>query len=98
MGGFFKLGRAQAIERSGSMHFANTTALNPLERHGMSAALQCMTTADMRKELRNGGFALPTDTELIEWSKKLNIWIEAWIYEQRLPPSTSWSMGAPTPA
>ena len=61
-----------------------------IERHGMSTALPSQPTAEMRRELRERGVALPTDDDLIELSEKLNAWITAYRYDQHLPISTSW--------
>ena len=61
-----------------------------IERYGMSTALPSQPTAEMRRELRELGVALPTDADLINLSEKLNAWITAYRYDQHLPASTSW--------
>ena len=92
MGGFFKLGMVKDNKKQKQLTKQKTSQnlVSPIERVGMSEALETQSTADMRKELRAAGIALPTDAELIEYSEKLNAWIEAYRYDQKSPPSYSW--------
>lgn len=48
-----------------------------IERHGMSRAVACTPTRELRDELEAAGIELPGHTELRELSRALNEWLEA---------------------
>ena len=93
MGGFLKLGESKQ-ERSPHMTYTGTAGdvdPNKLYRGGnLGRPLDSMPTVEMKKTLKNKGLTLPTDSELLEYSKKMNAWIEAWRHDQRKEASHTW--------
>jgi Ca2+-binding EF-hand superfamily protein len=94
---FLKLGRSTDHDasppREASPPRKHTPAalVGSIDRHGMSEAEPSQPTAEMRRDLRDKGVALPNDDELISLSESFNAWIEAYRHEHHLPPvSGSW--------
>ena len=80
MASFFKLGapavhKLDARQLNLSKEHSSVNLVGYLERHGMGNAIASTPTKEMLKELEAAGVALPTDEELTELSKKLNIWL-----------------------
>ena len=54
---------------------SSQSTVSVLERHGMSRALDCTPTHELLAELEKTGIALPSETELLDLSRKLNKWL-----------------------
>ena len=50
--------------------------VSSIERHGMARPLDCQPTSEMREELEEAGVSLPTEAEMDDLSKKLNVWLD----------------------
>ena len=71
------------------MRYAST-GISSIERHGMSGAIASSPTAEMRKQLAAQSIPIPSATELVSYSQKMNTWINDWRREQNKEPSHSW--------
>lgn len=73
------------------MRYASTgLGISSIERHGMSGAIASSPTAEMRKQLAAQSIPIPSATELVSYSQKMNTWINDWRREQNKEPSHSW--------
>ena len=96
---FLKLGRStrdpaatshDASPKGPTRQQTSAGLVGPMERYGMSEAEPSQPTAEMRRDLRDKGIALPNDDELIALSESFNAWIEAYRHEHHMPVSGSW--------
>jgi len=98
MSSFLRLGEPPRIKPPSSlsshgstMSFADApTKIVASHERLNNRELDVLPTSEMRKLLRSKGVHLATDKDLLDYSLKLNAWVDAWRYEQRLPPSISW--------
>ena len=65
-----------ALGKQTSSIGSSRNIVSSIERHGMSRALDCQPTSEMRDELKEAGFSMPTEAELDDLSKKLNVWLD----------------------
>jgi len=72
-----------------SKEHSSASLVGSLERHGMSAVLECTPTDKIREELVSAGIDLPGDEELKLYAKSMNEWLEKARYEKGLAKSTS---------
>ena len=60
------------------------------ERYNMDVALESTPTSEMLSELEAANFALPTDDELTELSKRMNGWLEQKRHDEGQARSHTW--------
>ena len=85
MSGFFKRGETKQKLEAKSLGFQGIE-----QRYNMDVALESTPTSEMLSELEAANFALPTDDELTELSKRMNGWLEQKRHDEGQARSHTW--------
>ena len=93
MAGFFKLGAIEKVKpKLVAKEYSSSNLVGAIsgDRYNMNVAIASQPTAEMRAELESAGHKLPSESELVELSKKFNAWLEQHRHDQGLGHSTTW--------